>query len=77
MHLLSLGLGVKTVLPGLYRVEGLLIVNECYTEWYVEFAALLLQLIYDMDVFFYVFLVAFVEDYHHLCMFPGSGDSSF
>ena len=47
MHLLSLGLGVKT---GLYRIEGLLIVNECYTEWYVEFAALLLQLIYDMDV---------------------------
>ena len=32
----------------LYQVEGLLIVNECYTEWYVEFEALR-QLIYDMD----------------------------
>ena len=50
MHLLSLGLGVKTVLPGFVQVEGILIFNECYTEWYVEFVALLLQLIYDMDV---------------------------
>ena len=34
----------------LHCVEGFLVVDECDTEWDIIFSALLLQLVYDVDV---------------------------
>ena len=49
-HIQSPGLEARSVRLEIDCVEGFLVVDECDAEWDIIFSALILQLVYDVDL---------------------------